>query len=69
MYYVYSTLATDMRYVQYKASTTPAVIEHEVLIVGKANVATKHLITPRGIVTNVKDEDYEILKDNYLNEK
>lgn len=69
MYYIYSTLANDMRYAKYRdqqpGQLGPATIEHEVLINGKVGVANKHLVTPRGAVTNVKDEDYDILKDNY----
>ena len=69
MYYIYSTLANDMRYAKYRDPLPnqlgPATIEHEVLINGKANIATKNLVTPRGAVTPVKDEDYDILKSNY----
>lgn len=69
MYYVYSTLANDVRYAKYRdqhpGQSGPAIIEHEVLINGKVGVANKHVITPRGAVTSVNDEDYEILKDNY----
>jgi hypothetical protein len=69
MYYVYSTLANDMRYAKYRdqlpGQLGPATIEHEVLINGKVGVANKHLITPRGTVTAISDNDYEILKDNY----
>ena len=69
MYYVYSTLANDVRYAKYRdqnpGQSGPAVIEHEVLINGKVGVANKNLITPRGAITSVNDEDYEILKDNY----
>jgi hypothetical protein len=58
-----------MRYAKYHDSQPgqhgPATIEHEVLINGKVGVATKHLITPRGAVTSIDDEDYEVLKDNY----
>jgi hypothetical protein len=58
-----------MRYAKYRDSypgqVGPAVIEHEILINGKVGVANKHLITPRGAVTSVSDEDYDVLKDNY----
>jgi len=69
MYYIYSTLANDMRYAKYRdqqpGQLGPAIIEHEILINGKVGVANKHLITPRGAVTQVNDDDYEVLKDNY----
>ena len=58
-----------MRYAKYydpqPGQLGPATIEHEVLINGKVGVANKNLITPRGAVTSVKDEDYDILKSNY----
>ena len=66
-YYIYSTLATDMRYTEYETGVKGqkvSVIKHSVLINGKVGVATKNLITPRGAVTKVSDEDFAMLKDN-----
>lgn len=46
--YVYSTLANDQEYSTPDGKT--------VIIAGKANVANKHLLTPRGVVTPVTEE-------------
>jgi len=64
-YYVYSTLANDQKYVTYRplqAGQDIAVIDKEVLIEGKANVATKNLITPRGLVTKITEAQYNVLE-------
>lgn len=38
----------------------------DIIINGGANVADKRLlVTPRGVVTEISDEDYELIKDNY----
>jgi len=69
-YYIYSTLASDMNYATY--STKPEDLRRdiakpikEILIAGKANVANKHFVTPRGMVTKISDEDFGLLKENY----
>lgn len=68
-YYVFSTLATDVKYTEYQ-DTVPgqkiSVIKHSVLINGRAGVADKQLVTPRGSVTKVSDEDFAMLKNNSL---
>jgi len=64
-YYVYSTLANDQKYVTYKPlqeGQDIGVIDESVLIEGKANVATKNLVTPRGLVTKVNEAQYKILE-------
>jgi hypothetical protein len=64
-YYVYSTLANDQKYVTYKPlqeGQDIGVIDESVLIEGKANVATKNLVTPRGLVTKVSEAQYKILE-------
>lgn len=68
-YYIYSTLATDMKYTEYHApisGETVANIKHQVFISGRANVADKHLMTPRGVMTKVSDEDFAMLEKSYL---
>lgn len=68
-YYIYSTLSTDMRYTEYKdpiGGETISVIKHSVQINGRANVADKNFITPRGVMTKVTDEDFAMLSKNQL---
>lgn len=67
MYYIFSTLTCDNAYTLYR-QTDPrqlGYIEKSILIKGGHGVAGKHLITPKGVMTEVTDADYEILKDNY----
>ena len=61
---VYSTMSTDTRYTLWKRAEPGSAPEpiREVLIKGGANVATKLLVTPRGIRTEISEEDYEQLK-------
>ena len=65
--YVYSTLTNSQKYTQYKPLAKGAQfreVEHQVLIYGGSNLADKHLITPRGVATEITEEDYEMLKKN-----
>jgi len=66
-YYVYSTLATDQEYAAFAAAAPgtdlPLRIEG-VLITGKVGVANKHLITPRGAVTTITDEQHARLVED-----
>ena len=55
--YVYSTLSNDQRY---------AVKDGSVFIAGKANIADKYMLTPRGIATSISPEQYAQLKDNHV---
>jgi hypothetical protein len=66
--FVYSTLSCPQRYVKWAEAVSGNVPREEraVLIQGGANVANKNLITPRGVVTEIKDEEYELLKQNDL---
>jgi len=65
--YIYSTLTTGMTYTSYKQGGADLpVVEHRVHVAGGANVADKHLLTPRGVVTEVSDEDLEHLERNQL---
>ena len=66
-YYLFSTLTFDNLYVIYKKTDVNAnpVIEKKVLIKGGHLMATKSLITPKGIMTEISDEDFEVLKQDY----
>jgi hypothetical protein len=66
--YIYSTLSCPQRYVKWAEAVAGNVPREEraVLIQGGANVADTNLITPRGVVTEIKDEEYELLKQNEL---
>lgn len=62
--YVFSTLSTGTTYVEYhpRAENDLPRAKKKFPIRGGANVITKGLITPLGVMTPVTDEDYEILK-------
>ena len=66
--YVYATLSCDNLYVEYSdanESGGPHNVVREVLVKGKANVIDKNMVTPRGIMTVVTDEQAEFLRKNY----
>lgn len=63
--FIYSTLTLSSEYVDWHLS--PGKLPRpgkRVRIQGGANVPDKTLITPRGVVTKVTDEDYEFLREN-----
>jgi hypothetical protein len=64
-FYVYSTLAADVLYQNVAAggADVPVVVS-EVLIRGGAGVANDRLVTPRGISTEVSEQDIEALRAN-----
>ncbi|OCJ20015.1 hypothetical protein [Serratia sp. 14-2641] len=63
MFYVFSTLSTDVDYTIYgEAVNDMPTIERQITIKGGANVATKNLITPKGVMTTVEDADLELLR-------
>ena len=66
-YYVYSTLATDQEYAAFAPAAPgtdlPLRIEG-VLIAGKVGVANRNLITPRGAVTAITDEQHARLVED-----
>lgn len=73
MHYVYSTGTCSGTYVEYQK--TPPISENKsspgynrairkVTINGGHGVATKHLFTPKGVVTQVSDDDMEFLLKN-----
>jgi len=65
MVYVYSTLTSAMVYTFYrKLDGVGNVVEHEVRIEGGANLADKNVITPRGVMTAISEDDAALLKDH-----
>jgi len=63
--YVYSTLATDMNYTNYtEGGADLPVAKPAVFIKGGAGVANDRLITPRGVITQVTEEDLAYLEAN-----
>lgn len=64
-YYVYSTLASPVSYnVFAKAGADMPVIDKSIVIAGGAGVATKNLVTPRGVMTKVSEEELTLLRQN-----
>ena len=64
MPYVYSTSSNDQLYRVYGKPAVdgqPSPVEHEVFVKGKANIADKHFWTPRGVVTEITNEQKDIL--------
>ncbi|MDR2093021.1 MAG: hypothetical protein LBP58_06880 [Azoarcus sp.] len=65
MPYVYSTLTAPQEYAGWgKGNNDIPRIRKAVRINGGANLATKQLITPRGAVTEVSEEDAEFLRQH-----
>lgn len=60
-HYVYSTLANDQRYVERNQNRSEVAA---VFIAGKANIPNRHMLTSRGVVTEVTDEQLAILRKN-----
>jgi hypothetical protein len=68
-HFVYSTLANDQSYTNYtdakdRRSDLPSVIG-SVYIKGGFGVADKQFLTPQGAVTEVDDDELEMLNANY----
>lgn len=62
MFFVYSTLSTDVKYTIYgDAVNDMPKIERVIEIKGGANVAGKNLVTPSGVVTEVSGDDADLL--------
>jgi hypothetical protein len=63
--YVYSTLASDVLYQNHApgGADLPIVVS-EVLVKGGAGVANDRLITPRGVATEVTEQQAEALRAN-----
>lgn len=71
MRYIFSTLSTNQLYTKYAKTEGNDIprVERTVLVKGGANVADKNFITPRGVVTEVSDEEYAFLEQNELFKK
>ena len=61
-FYVYSTLTNSNDYVAYMPTDVKsnAIIKKSVTINGGHLLATKHLVTPKGVVTEVSDDDMKV---------
>jgi hypothetical protein len=60
---IFSTLTGSVTYTDWKLSAGGlSIAGREVTIKGGANVASKHLLTPRGIGTKVTDEELAFLE-------
>jgi hypothetical protein len=75
MFYVYSTATCPIDYVVYRKNTSNdlGVIEKHpngkpmrVSIKGGHGLANKNIVTPRGVATQVSDEDMQLLLDDKL---
>lgn len=68
MAFIYSTLSCPQRYTKFVPGAEGGIPREEgsVLIHGGANVADRAIITPRGVVTEVSDEELALLKENKL---
>lgn len=65
--YVYSTLATDMAYTNHeKGGADLPIALPPVFIKGGAGVANDRLVTPRGVVTEISEEQAEYLQSNSI---
>ena len=61
---IVSTLSSDQAYTKWNKPevdskskvSRPAIPGKPILIKGKANITTKHLVTPEGVITTVTDE-------------
>lgn len=64
--FIYSTLSADNCYATYEVNPANQLskIEKNILIKGGTGVTNKHLITPRGVVTEVTEEELKHLEDN-----
>ncbi len=66
MAYVYSTLSCDQGYAIYdKGAEGMPILNRVIFINGKANITNKVLVTPRGVATEVSDDDLETLNKDY----
>lgn len=62
--FIFSTLTNDQVYSTWKQSdgTRLPTRDAQVLVKGGTGVASKHFVTPRGVMTEVTDEQLAILK-------
>lgn len=67
MPYITSTLSSGVNYAIYgKTAGGLPVIKKEITINGGSNVINKLFVTPHGVVTEVSDEDLELLEAHPL---
>lgn len=64
MAYVYSTLSTDQEYRGYREGGDVKTVKWSVTVKGGANIASKNLITPKGVLTIVSEEELALLNEN-----
>jgi hypothetical protein len=65
--FVYSTLTNALQISEYVTNGGGVPTKkRSVMINGGSNIATKHLITPQGVVTDLSDSDYEFVKDTQI---
>lgn len=65
MHHIYSTLTASQVYTQTKPGGGDIPVETgRVYIAGGSNVPDKYMVTPRGVVTSVTDEELAILQEN-----
>lgn len=63
--YIYSTLTADQIYTSWKSSANGVPqATSKILVKGGANLMTKHMVTPRGVVTEVTPEELAELRQN-----
>lgn len=63
--YVYSTLTSDQRYTNWRKGANDLSEEiGSVFVKGGAGVANDRLITPRGVVTAITEDDLKLLEQN-----
>jgi len=67
MNYVFSTLTCDTEYATYvKGGGDVPRVAKSVTLKGGTGIASKHFVTPEGVMTEVSDEDLEFLKKHPL---
>ncbi|MDR0676252.1 MAG: hypothetical protein LBF97_04335 [Elusimicrobiota bacterium] len=65
MIQILSTLSNDQNYTTYKKGLNGTYIVDKVITIkGKANISNKNLITPKGVLTSINDEDLVLLEKN-----
>ncbi|POP42331.1 hypothetical protein CHU32_03595 [Superficieibacter electus] len=64
-YYVYSTLTGSQAYHIYRnGGADLPLVDRVVMVAGGANVADKHFVTPKGVVTPITADELELLEKN-----
>jgi len=62
--FVYSTSSNSSAYILFEHAEDMPIEKQRVTIYGGANVPNKQLVTPRGVVTEVSDEELDFLMKN-----